>query len=368
MKVSFKSVGLCGLLLCTPLITHANNFYVQPKLNKPIGQVLSSLGNSCQDFKADTESDHALEISDHHQSFELSHEWSDGSHTAFIAHSETQGNDKGQILSFKMGSNMFNSGQDIVSSNKTMSLTNKLRITEQHPSGMAWLPAPTNSGRDRGYLFIASENQRKVRVNEYSRTGHLGLAGEITQNDLNKITDVWLAQVGNFTWLVLHHMGEDKGIAYKARTSDLFQVGTNNEGDIDLNAFNWTNRYSTPSDTGCGQSVGQNAQLVKDSTNKWYVVHSYTGGTICGANIGSNRVKAYPAFFTGNQTFTVSTNTNPAAQTTIGSSSGVTDEGADGASGFRVNKHGKLVAYLGGQYAYNSFFNWKTAVKECRSN
>ncbi|WP_077341857.1 hypothetical protein [Pseudocolwellia agarivorans] len=367
MKNHVKALTLLSSVLLVSSSYAVNDHYIQPKLNKTIGNVLNSLGNSCQNFKADTESDHALEIGDHHQSFELSHQWSDGTHTAFIDHSETGNNDYGQILAFTMGTNMFDSSNDIVNSDKTMSLRDKLLITEQHPSGMAWLPAPRNSGRDRGYLFIASENENKVRVRGFSRTQNLGQTGTITQNELNQITDVWLAQRGNYTWLMLHNMNADKGVAYKALTSDLFQYNTSDEGNIDLNAFQINNNYRTPSDTGCGKSIGQNAQLVQDSSNKWYVVHSYTGGTVCGSNIGSNHVKAYQANFNSNGTFTVSTNNTPAAQATIGNASGPTDKGADGASGFRVTKDGRLVAYLGAQYAYSSFFNWKSSVRECRS-
>jgi len=366
MKKCIKGLTLISTVMLASQSFAAGDHYIQPKLNNTIGNVLNSLGNSCQNFKADTENDHALEIGDHHQSFELSHRWSDGSHTAFIAHSETGNNEYGQILAFTMGSNMFDSNNDIVNADKTMPLRNKNRITEQHPSGMAWLPAPSNTGIDRGYLFIASENQRKVRVREVSRTEDLGEIGVIDQNNLNKITDVWLAQNGNYTWLMLHHMGQDKGTAYKALTHDLFQYGTSAEGDINLNAFQESNMYSTPSNTGCNQSIGQNAQLVQDSTNKWYVVHSYTGGTICGTNIGANHVKAYSANF-NNDKFSFSTNSNPTASTTIGNTVGPTDKGADGASGFRVTKNGRLVGYFGAQYAYSSFFNWKSRVRECRS-
>jgi hypothetical protein len=55
------------------------------------------------------------------------------------------------------------------------------------------------------------------------------------------------------------------------------------------------------------------------------------------------------------------------AQTTVGSSTLPDGRGADGAAGFRVSQDGRLVIYLGGQYAYNSWFDWKTAARECRS-
>lgn len=341
----------------------ANDFHTQPKLNNPISQVLNSLGSNCQDFKVDTQSDHVFEISDHHQAFELSHKWSNGSHTAFIAHSETSSGDLGQILTFNASSNAFNSNDEI-SSNSTLALRDKIRISEQHPSGIAWLPAPNNE--DEGYLFIASENEIKVRVRKFNATTDLGQAAELQQTELNKITDVWLAQIDNTTWLILHHMGEAKGVAYKADSERLFQYNTPQEGIIDITAFERVNTYNTAKNTDCN-SVGQNAQLVQDSNNNWFVVHSYTGGTVCGANIGDNHVNAYPVSFNNNTAFSVSTSA-PAVKIILGRANGPTDPGADGASGFRVNEGGQLIAYLGAQYAYSSLFNWKSALRECRSS
>ena len=349
--------------LTTAKYCAANDFYTQPKLNKPISQVVNSLGNNCQDFKVDTQNDHVFEISDHHQAFELSHKWSDGSHTAFIAHSETSSGDLGQILTFNASSNVFNNSDEI-SSNATLPLRDKIRISEQHPSGIAWLPAPND--KDEGYLFIASENEIKVRVRKFNSTKDLGQSAELIQTELNKITDVWLAQVDNTTWLILHHMGEAKGVAYKADSERLFQYNTLQEGTIDIDAFQRVNAYNTAENTDCN-SVGQNAQLVQDSNNNWFVVHSYTGGTICGANIGANHINAYSVSFNNNTYFSVSTST-PEAQTTLNNANGPTDPGADGASGFRVNENGQLISYLGAQYAYSSFFNWKSALRECRSS
>ncbi|MBQ4859055.1 hypothetical protein [Pseudoalteromonas sp. MMG007] len=341
----------------------ANDFYVQPKLNSSISQAFNSLANDCQDFKADTQNDHVFEISDHHQAFELSHKWSNGSHTAFIAHSETSSGDLGQILTFDAKQSVFNNN-DVIKSDTTLPLRDKIRISEQHPSGIAWLPAPNN--KDEGYLFIASENEIKVRVRRFNSTSDLGQSAELIQTELNKITDVWLAQVDDTTWLILHHMGEAKGVAYKADSKRLFQYNTPQEGNIDINAFERVNSYQTAQNTPCN-SVGQNAQLIQDNANNWYVVHSYTGGNICGANIGNNQLSAYPVSFNDNTAFSVST-LEPAVQTTLGSAAGPTDPGADGASGFRVNENGQLIAYLGAQYAYSSFFNWKSALRECRSS
>ena len=368
MKARVTLVALTLSAALAPQALANQDIQLQYKLNKPIAEAFRSLGNTCQDFKADTNNDHSFELSDHHQSFELSHKWSDGSHTAFIAHSETGSGDYGQILAYTMPDSMYNNGDDVINKNTTMPQRNKIRITEQHPSGMAWLPIPITSKRDQGYLFIASENENKVRIRKFSRTSDLGETNTLLQNELSQITDVWLTQRGQYTWLMLHNMNADEGTAYRALTQDLFQIGSHNEGDLDMNALQLMNRYQSPSNSGCDKSVGQNAQLVQDSTNRWYVVHSYTGGTVCGANIGSNNIKAYPAYFNDDGTFTMSTSNSPSATTTLGTATGPTSVGADGASGFRVNNDGRLVAYLGAQYAHSSWFDWKTNLRECRSN
>jgi len=343
--------------------------YQQPQLNLSIVQVLSNLADNCQEFVADTEIDHSIEISDHHQSFALSHQWSDGTHTAFISHSETGSDDEGQILAFKVTKGMYDENSDLIDNNETMSLEDKIYISEQHPSGIAWLPAPTVSARDRGYLLVASQYEQTVRFRKFTIDGDQGQVATFTQtdSDIEEITDVWMNRYKDDYWLILHDMDNAQGAAYKASVKDLFQYDTDNEGEIDISAFSYVNSYTSPSNTGCDKSLGQNAQLVEDSTSNWYIVHAYTD-TTCGANIGTNQVKAYPAYFNDDGTFSVATSNNPETSTSVGYSVSVTDEGADGAAGFRVTNDGRLVVYLGGQYSYSDWFDYKTYLKECRSS
>lgn len=362
--VSKVAIGMC--LLVSMSVCATSDAYKQPRLNSTITDALNTLGRSCQNFTLDTQRDHAFEIRDHHQSMTLSHRWSNGDALAFVSHSETGSGDYGQLLAFTVASSNFKTG-DLISRDKTMPLKHKIRITEQHPSGIAWLPAPKNSGRNSGYLFIASENERKVRIHQFTQNDHLGEVAVLQQNELSKITDVWLAEDGQYSWLVLHNMNNGKGAAYRALTSDLFQYQTHRQGELNIGAYNLQNQYQVPYKTGCGNSYGQNAQLVKDSTNNWFVVHTYTGNRVCGANMGSNVVKAYPVYFDANGTFRVSTNASPVAQVNVGSSQFPTTRGADGAAGFRVNHQGRLIVYFGAQYAYSSWFDWKSRVRECRS-
>lgn len=343
--------------------------YQQPRLNLSMVQVLSSLADSCQAFVADTEVDHSFEISDHHQSFALSHQWSNGTHTAFISHSETGSDDEGQILAFQVTESMFDPNQDLISGHETMPLEDKIYISERHPSGIAWLPAPTNSAKDQGYLLVASQYEKTVRFRKFTIDGDKGQVATLTQTDhkIEEITDVWINRHEDDYWLILHDMDNAQGAAYKASVADLFQYGTDNEGEINIRAFSYVNSYTSPSNTGCNKSLGQNAQLVEDSTGNWYIVHAYTD-TTCGANMGTNQVKAYPAYFNDDGTFSVATSPTPAASTSVGYSISVTDEGADGATGFRVTNDGRLVVYLGGQYASLDGFDYKTYLKECRSS
>lgn len=365
MKLTlFTRITLCLSLLSTSYLVQADA-YQQPKLKVTIQQALASLAQQCQDFTLDTESDHAFELYDHHQSFTLSHQWQDGSALAFVSHSETGRGDYGQIMAFTVNASDFIPGTDLIGHNRTFAMRHKQFITEQHPSGIAWLPAPAN--RDTGYLFIASENEQKVRIHQFSQDGSAIELPALEQTGLAQITDVWLAQQGDYNWLILHNMNAATGLVYRALTTDLFQFGKANEGELDIGSFHLINQYQAPANTGCGKSLGQNAQLVKDSENRWYLVHTYTGENICGANSGQNIVKAYPAYFHQDGSFNISLNPTPIAQTVVGSSTLPDGTGADGAAGFRVSKDGRLVIYLGGQYAYLSWFDWKTRVRECRS-
>ena len=365
MKAILTRVAVTLALISSPQLLATADAYVQPKLNTTISDALQTLSQQCQDFTVDTESDHAFEISDHHQSFTLSHKWSDGSALAFISHSEMGNADYGQIMAFAVAAADFRSGTDLIGRNRTLPMLHKQFITEQHPSGIAWLPAPDQ--RDTGYLFVASENERKVRIHQFSKNGDAIEMAALEQNQLNQITDVWLAQQGEYNWLILHNMNAATGTAYRALTADLFQYGSLYEGELNINAFNFVNQYQSPLNTGCGKSLGQNAQLVQDSSSNWYVVHTYTGDGICGANSGQNRVKAYPAYFNADGSFSVTSQNMPFAQTVVGSSTLPDGRGADGAAGLRVSTDGRLVIYLGGQYAYLSWFDWKTRIKECRS-
>lgn len=337
--------------------------YIQPKLNSSITYAVNELENSCQSFRADTKRSHAFEVYDHHQSLEVSHAWSDGSRSIFISHSE---HNKGEIMSFAVPASAIDQSWDIFNKNAVFPLQSRIWISEKHPSGMAWLPAPTKTGRDRGYLLIASEKEKKLRVREFGKNGDLGHVGVLKPIDSFAITDVWVAVEGGYHWVILHGMNADSGVAYRASTHDLFQYGTENEGKIDLSALKFRNTYTSPSNTGCGKSLGQNAQLVQDEAGDWYVVHSFTDAAPCGDNFGNNVVKAYPAAFK-NGRFSVSTSNTPTVQEWVGFSASVESRGADGAAGFRVNKFGRLVALFGAQYSHLAWTSYRSRLEECRS-
>ena len=169
MKAILTRLAFTMALISSSEVLATLDAYVQPKLNSTITEALQTLSQQCQDFTVDTESDHAFEISDHHQSFTLSHRWRDGSALAFISHSEMGNTDYGQIMAFSVAAADFRSGSDLIGRDRTMPMLHKQFITEQHPSGIAWLPAPGQ--RDTGYLFVASENERKVRIHQFSKNG-----------------------------------------------------------------------------------------------------------------------------------------------------------------------------------------------------
>ena len=375
--------------------------YVQPKLNGSIEQVFATLGN-CQRFDVDTHSDHGFEKGDHHQSFVLSHRMSNGKALAFISHSEMGGTgvcatdavkatglfgtalnelgiisdkectgaEQGQILAFEVASGRFESENvDLINIDGIMPLKWKAKINEQHPSGIAWLPAPEE--RDYGYLFIASEEDKKVLVRKYSADHSFGEVASLPINHISTITDVWLAQEGGYDWMILHNMNDAEGEAYRAISLELFD----DAGELNFNAFQLVNHYQSPSETGCDKGLGQNAHLVKDSNDDWYVVHSYSIGNAgfptgkCGVNGSNHKVKAYPASFSDAVGFSVSTDNNShTVETTIGHAhSGLTFPGGDGASGFQVTDDGRLVAYLGAQYSHKEGTDHRSRIKECAS-
>lgn len=346
--------------------------YQIPVLNTTITQAVANLDDSCQDYKADTQSEHYLELKDHHQSQTMSHRFSDGTHLILLSHSEMEGNDQGQLLAFQLGSNMYDESNDIINNNLTMSMKSKVLISEKHPSGIEWLVPPNSP--DWGYLITAAEEENQVRVDRFTSTGAHSYIGAFSPKELSEITDIWIVDRGYDHWIILHDMNGQQGEAWRAPTYALFQYATENEGTINLSALRWHNDYTTP-ETGCDKGLGQNAMVVKDSSDQWYVVHSYTEGNNltfgdCGVNDGKNVVKAWQASFAGGKFQIVDphlTEHDYVAQKNVGRSGSWLYAGADGAAGFRVNKQGRLVAFMGAQYAQPDPFDFKSSLRECRA-
>ena len=349
------------LLHVTPFFAHAQELIVD------VDKAIQEVGQSCKSFFLDTESDHAFEINDHHQSLTQSHVFSDGSILTFMSHSETGDGDYGQILVFK-GSPSQIDGLGLPKNNVRLALNRKIRITEQHPSGIAWLKMPSSINRDAGILVVASENEKKVRFHAFDSTSYRGEIATLLQNELDQITDVWLMQDSTDTWLITHNMNKGEGVAYRSNTSALFQQGTHNEGHLNVEAFTLINHYQSPLDTGCGKSLGQNAILAKDKSGSWFVIHLFTGNGICGANNGDNILQAFRVSVSREEGFQIYRNTPLAASAILGSTSTPFSAGADGAAGLFVDSTGGLVALLGAQYATLDWFDWQTSVKVCSAS
>lgn len=344
-----------SLLIYTPVAYSTERFPVS--LDLPISDAVDALNNQCTTFYADTQSDHSFEISDHHQSAEFSHTWPDGSKTLFISHSEMDSNDQGQILSFHAPASMFSN--DLIDQQRELKLVEKHYIDEQHPSGMAWLPSPIDA--HHGVLVIASEENGELLFKHSDASGKITTTQTFVPNDVANITDVWAFEKDQQLWLIVHDMNHGRGAAYQANIDELFT----SDHQLDLTALHFNNHYQSPDETGCNKSLGQNAQVVRDSNNDWYVVHTYSDGLFCGINSGDIKIKAYSINF-DSELFNINQDPVPSVVKTLPYQSSFNGSGADGAAGFRISSQGKLTLILGEQFASLSGFNWRSALVECR--
>jgi hypothetical protein len=251
-------------------------------------QALAANQGKCTSLYLDTVetmSHGTFEGADHHQGLARTHRLSDGSIYFFLTHSETDEGDQGIVAQFRYegptdGEHVLETSPPTVASMEEL-----LRIDEQHPSDIEFLPDVNRA--DAGYLFITKEFvERRVVVYRWAPGEDLVLVDHIFQGFPAAIPDEFLLQPGgiplsptagpNFLFLdragAYYYLGIASdhwgwGQLMRARDSELFPDCR--PGAIDVSAFEPAGIFPYPvlHRTGASQ-----VQLIRDGDGKWFLL------------------------------------------------------------------------------------------------
>ena len=255
---------------------------------RPIADELQALAanrSKCTSFYLDTVEDMSHEGDDHHQGLARSHRLSDGSIYFFLTHSETDEGDQGIVSQFRYagptdGEHVLETSQPTVAPMEQL-----LRIDEQHPSDIEFLPDVNRA--DAGYVFITNEFvERRVAVYRWTQGEDLVLLDHIFQGFPAGIPDEFLLQPGggilspragpNFIFLdrvgAYYYLGIASdhwgwGQLMRARDIDLFPGCR--PGAMDVSAFRAAGMFPYPvlHRTGASQ-----VKLVRDADAEWFLL------------------------------------------------------------------------------------------------
>ncbi|WDE09062.1 hypothetical protein SG34_030265 [Thalassomonas viridans] len=347
-----------------------------PQLKTDIYTAVNNMEDTCQNYSIDTEERHATEPSDHHQSQDISPRWSTGGVTVSVSHSETDSGEKGEFLFANIPNGDLDS-KSLVDEDRIYSLSEVIKTSEQHPSGITWFDKYSGSrnGVTYAYSVAANEYTRNIQFREFKNGRSTGTVFNFKPSNISSITDVWFAayspngQANNaIRYMIVHDMNNARGKVYTINSGSFANGSERLRSDFSSSYITHVNDYDSPLDTGCGKSLGQNAQLVRDSRGDWYVVHTFSDSAACGDNLGNNVVKAYPASFNStNLHFNIGRNVTTTVEEWVGFSAGGESRGADGAAGIKVTTDGTLVGLFGAQFAGLDFFNRRSTLESCHA-
>ncbi|MGY3688018.1 hypothetical protein [Vibrio coralliilyticus] len=352
-----------------------------PKLNTTIYRAVNEMENKCSNYSIDTTSNEQFEFKDHHQSQAISPKWKNNNITISISHSETDSGDKGKFFFSTVKPENQNSEGVLVGDDEIYPVFSQ-ETTEQHPSGITWFDKDLGSSDkvEYAYSVSANENSGIIQFREFDNGTPTGIIHDFKLDNFGSLTDIWFAIHDGAYYMIAHDMNHGIGNVYIIDPNAFQNNSTQLKSDFVNSLSKKSHRigtvttssyislkgsYTSPTDTGCGKSLGQNAELVMDSQENWYVVYSFTDSFACGDNMGNNVVKAYPASFDENGNFSIGGDATVTVEEWVGYSAGGTSRGADGAAGFKVTPSGVLVGLFGAQFSGLSNFDYRTTLELC---
>jgi hypothetical protein len=118
---------------------------------------------------------------DHHQGLARTPRLGDGSVVFFLSHSETDDGDRGNLMFF--GYPGPPDGEHVLTTSPltVAPLGQLLEIQEQHPCDLSFLPELDHA--DAGYLFVAEQRLRRVRVYRWTPEAGLVVRGQLALPD-----------------------------------------------------------------------------------------------------------------------------------------------------------------------------------------
>ncbi len=274
------------------------------RMNQDIFTSLDQISNNpttTTDMEAGA--DTSLEVDDHNQSI-VRTPFIHGISNFFITRSETDSGDGGQILKYFGSESNFTTGLGMYGLLNNEKWHTNLRkfTTEQHPSQAAWLPGLLTDYWQfvPGYLFVASERTKKINIYYYNQ-GFVNEIGSISTGMRTAIVSIH--RKGDYYWLLSATYSGDQFNVYVAHKTELFTPEAVipapgnpvlGNGGINIGAFKLLpNRYV---DFPSGIELGENATLVQDSENDFYLLATKNDNKTTGKD--RDRVLVYSVHIT----------------------------------------------------------------------
>jgi hypothetical protein len=255
---------------------------------RPIADELAALAanrSKCTSFYLDTVEDMGHEANDHHQGLARTHQLSDGSIYFFLTHSETDEGDQGIVSQYRYSGPT--DGEHVLEASPltVAPMEQLLRIDEQHPSDIEFLPDVNHA--DAGYVFVTEEfDQRRVAVYRWAPGADLVPLDDIFQGLPAGIPDealvkpggailspragpnfIFLDRVGAYYYLGIASDHWGWGQLMRARDNELFPRCR--PGGMDVSAFVSAGMFPYPVlHTTEASQVG----LVRDAESKWFLL------------------------------------------------------------------------------------------------
>lgn len=221
---------------------------------------------------------------DHHQGLARTHKLSDGAIYFFLSHSELDDGDQGMLAQFRYTGPTDQEHVLETSPLTVAPMAELLRIDEQHPSDIEFLPDVNHA--DAGYLFVTEEfTQRRVSVYRWAPFTDLVLQGRIFQGfpavipDASLVTPsgirsrrggpnfVFVDKFSDYYYLGIASYHWGWGQLLRARDTSLFPRCA--QARLDVSAFKPVGMFPFPVLERGGASQ---VKLVRDAEDKWYLL------------------------------------------------------------------------------------------------
>jgi hypothetical protein len=390
LKIHFKPLVSAVYISIACISGYSSAVMAQNKpsiINSDIDNVMQQLtnitdSNTVQSFTVDTQLKDAdvgsnvdiINGANHHQaSLMLDEPWSNNYSQLFVASNHYGG---GSIYAFNAGKGSIDDSFGWLNNNHNLSVDDKLNLSsEKHPSDMAWIRADKNGVPvDNGILLVSKENEKRVEFySYYEATSDLIAVDHFLYPDLDHLDLVitFEREIDDEQWIYIvglngraNQYSIISGIANRIKRSDLFD---SNGHYVAPSNSDWQSMpIYTDEDNSYRWSFGQHATITYlEATDQWWII-SMNKDDDGNQDID---IRAHVIDFNGNNAIYINKQEQRHVEANFSCNTCNTYANPDGASNIEVShKSGQVVVTLGAKFAYLSGFNYKTRMKQYRTN